>query len=119
MEHPRLARLPCSVCKAKVFHPRTGEEIGARKPHQKVPCQTGAGCPKGTPETAHLVELNDRMLRLMEVYQGTRVGIAPPYSDQVARYMLGYLGELMDTMDHGRDQTRLMQMMAGGARGRR
>lgn len=118
MEHPRLARLPCSLCKAKVFHPRTGEVIADRKPHQKVPCQTGAGCPKGTPETAHLVELNDRMQRLIEIYQGTRVGIAPPYSDSVARFMLGYLGELMEQRNSSRDQSQLLQMMIGGAKRR-
>lgn len=88
--------------------------IADRKPTQKVGCQTGAGCPKGTPETAHLVEFNERNRRLMEVYRGQRVGIPPPYTDAVARYMLGYLGELMDRSEQSRDESRLMQMMAGG-----
>lgn len=98
----------------KVFHPRTGEVIGDRKSTQKVPCQAG-GCPKGTPETAHRVELNERMQRLLEVYQGTRVGIAPPYGDAVARYALGYLGELMDRYNADSNQSRMMQAMMGVA----
>lgn len=102
------------MCKAKVFHPKTGEVIADRKPTQKVPCQTGAGCPKGTPETAHRVEFNERNRRLMEVYRGYRAGVPPPYTDAVARYMLGYLAELMERSEQSRDESRMMMLMAGG-----
>jgi hypothetical protein len=105
------------VCKAKIFHPVTRVEIGDRKPGQKVACQTGAGCPKGTPETAHLVEFNERNQRLVEVYRGVRAGVPPPYSDAIARYMLGYVGELFEKIESSRDYSKFLQIMAG-AKGR-
>ena len=55
------------------------------------------------------------MQRLVEVYQGTRVGIAPPYGDAVARVALGFVGELMDRYNAEAGQSRMMQAMMGAA----
>lgn len=96
------------------YHPRTKVKIGNRKPSQKVACQTSAGCPKGNPEIAHEKELNARNRRLMQVYRASKVGIPVPYSDPVARFVLGYLHQLMERHEDEVSEVRMMRSMLSG-----
>lgn len=82
--HPGVARIDCRLCQERLYDLETGTpqtftvrgEVRfydkAAIPDHKPPCRTHLGCPKGSPEEAHLYELSLQNWKVVDLWKAVR-----------------------------------------------
>lgn len=82
--HPVVAQLSCTECSKRAYDLETGEPktylIGPKREiayyegrHHAPVCKKGIICPKGSPERAKEIELNQRMLDFITFWRIARL----------------------------------------------
>lgn len=110
--HPGVARIDCRQCQERLYDletgtPKTFKVRGEIRyydkeavPDHKPPCRTHLGCPKGSPEEAHLHELSLQNWKVVDLWKAVRATqgrclTESQANDPLTTYLLTIVDEVM------------------------
>ena len=126
LEHPGVAKIPCSECQKRAYDMDTGEpktfragpegELKFYDQNHKAPCFTGWKCPKESPakEKDHL--LSERNHRVAMIYHHVKAscGQVGPI-DTLLAHLLSFVDRMysdIEIVERSREMNRLQSAIA-------
>ena len=127
-----MASIDCQDCVKRLYDLKTGQpvtyivgpddELGYEDgPDHKPQCRMGEGCPKESPERAHLHELSARNRRKLATYRAVKVlgmGCVDPFViDRSFAETMAIIDQFMTTRERNKQTDAMVDMFLLASRG--